>query len=60
MEGELECERCGKSISEGRYCSECKRKLINGFSEGSQAKEDNNANSKQIHIKEIIKKKRGN
>jgi flagellar operon protein (TIGR03826 family) len=25
----LECERCGKSISSGRYCSECTKEVTN-------------------------------
>lgn len=27
----LECERCGKGISSGRYCNSCANELKNGF-----------------------------
>lgn len=27
----LECERCGKSISSGRYCNECSKDVSNDF-----------------------------
>ncbi|MCX7714798.1 MAG: MerR family transcriptional regulator [Clostridia bacterium] len=33
----LYCERCGKPISEGKYCGECKRDLENLLSKTSQS-----------------------
>ena len=30
----VQCERCGKEIEKGRYCSTCKNELVDGLTKG--------------------------
>ncbi len=32
--GDIDCISCGKSIRSGKYCADCKAKLIKGFESG--------------------------
>ena len=49
---ELECEECGKSISTGRLCSECKNKLENVLMSAYKPpkKEDKSPPTGRMHI----------
>ncbi len=63
VNGMLDCERCGVSISSGRYCSSCKEELARGFSgEDSDKKEKKrkrSSDSKEMHTKDRINDRRG-
>lgn len=39
----IDCERCGKMIKAGRYCQECKNKLVNELSSGRKEGEPSKA-----------------
>lgn len=49
---ELDCEECGKPISSGRFCSECKNKLENVLMSAYRPpkKEDKSPPSGRMHI----------
>ncbi len=42
----LECDRCGKSIVSGKYCSKCQQDLINGFSKTAKRSKENDKEKK--------------
>jgi len=51
------CDRCGKSINSGRFCSACQGELKNGFAEafgeskkGEAPKEDDSKAGKGMHV----------
>ena len=55
---ELSCERCGTSITKGRYCYDCQQKIINGFKEiGRENKKEKSAQEKMF-IQDRIKEKK--
>jgi flagellar operon protein (TIGR03826 family) len=50
----VSCERCGKPISEGRFCSPCSNELARGFSNAIQKSEGPKQSSSEkarFHIK---------
>ena len=59
---QMSCERCGKSISKGRYCVKCQQVLIKGFKKDKKDKKDNKkGNGKQKKLgKEMFLKDRIN
>ncbi|MFW5999007.1 MAG: TIGR03826 family flagellar region protein [Halanaerobiaceae bacterium] len=64
LEGQLHCERCGTSISSGRYCEECRQKLVNGFSSSKKKNRQNKEikekrkGSREMHIKDRINQRK--
>ncbi len=59
---ELTCERCGKSISKGRFCLECQQVLIDGFKKDKKKRKkekDNRKNTdEKMFLKDRIKKRK--
>ncbi|SDL67499.1 hypothetical protein [Halarsenatibacter silvermanii] len=64
VDGLLECERCGVSISSGRYCSSCKQELAQGLSgddssdKKKKQEKKKRSDSKEMHTKDRINDRR--
>lgn len=56
----LECERCGASISRGRYCEKCQQELKEGFSADFKKKEktSDRREKDKMYIKDRIRKRK--
>jgi flagellar operon protein (TIGR03826 family) len=59
---ELECERCGTPIKQGRFCKKCQAELVKGFKEGTSKKSQKSNRKKRVedrmYIADRIKKKK--
>jgi len=53
-----ECQRCGKEISEGKYCDSCQNDLQKGFEAASQKeKKEEPKTGGKIHIKDRLNRR---
>jgi len=54
----LKCERCGAIITTGRFCNNCKNKLMNNFSKISSSSSQTNggiSNNQKMHSEDLRK-----
>ncbi len=55
---ESACERCGKSISRGKYCYKCQQTILDGIKDNMKQKKEKKDKGKGMFIKNRINKKK--
>ncbi len=62
IKASLKCQRCGTTISHGRFCQKCQDELVDGFSDTGKEKKSKKKkkSGSDMYIKDRIKERKEN